>query len=113
LLKNGSPNDRELIAEHLAILKDELLSVVDAIEARKEQLPEKKTEITISMEETCEFFDRLQTLLKERNPQYITLLDPLRAIPGTEGIVKDMENFNFKQAIIKVKRKREELKNTI
>jgi CheY-like chemotaxis protein len=101
--------------EHFTLLKDELDAVIKEITKNQEQPAGTKEQKTTGNEEAPDpqrarsLLDNLETMLKERNPQCITLLDDIRAIAGTEDIIRDVENFDFKPAINKIRKKREEI----
>nr|AGS51928.1 hypothetical protein [uncultured bacterium contig00003] len=109
-------NANKLLAENLVLLKDELDAVLDEIQEEITKEKEKTEDHTVMAKEfdkvqMIEILDKLETMLKERNPQCMTLLDDIRAIAGTEDIVNDVENFDFKPAINKIRKKKEEMKN--
>jgi CheY-like chemotaxis protein len=45
-----------------------------------------------------ELFTTIESMLKNINPKVIGLLDDIRAIPGTEELVRHIENFDFEDA---------------
>ena len=49
-----------------------------------------------------ELLVQLQTMLEARDPLFITMLDAIRAIPGTEELVSQMEQYLLKQALATV-----------
>jgi CheY-like chemotaxis protein len=118
-LKDGaSPLGAKLPEEHLRILKEELDAVLNEIRENAQRTPEETSEKTdekfeekpaLNAQKAFSLLDRLETMLMERNPQCITLLDGIRAIPQTQDIIKDVENFDFKPAISKIRKKKEEL----
>jgi signal transduction histidine kinase/CheY-like chemotaxis protein/HPt (histidine-containing phosphotransfer) domain-containing protein len=122
LLKDSPPNgvnrlpaEHKVFGETLVLLKDELEAVANEIrnelKNNKEETIKNEEYVQLSAEEAFSLLDRLETMLKERNPQCMTLLDDIRAIPGTEDIVTDVENFDFKPAINKIRKKKDEIKN--
>lgn len=62
-----------------------------------------KSELTASVN-TAELFEKLEAMLVNRNPECINLLNDIRAVPGTEELVKLIEDFEFRQAIAELAR---------
>jgi hypothetical protein len=54
-------------------------------------------------------FERLEIMLKNRDPECMVFLDTIRAIPGTQQLVSQVENFDFKPAIVTIAALREQL----
>jgi predicted KAP-like P-loop ATPase len=46
-----------------------------------------------------EIFEELEVMLLNRNPQCINMIDDIRAIPWSEELVNQIENYEFKQAL--------------
>jgi signal transduction histidine kinase/response regulator of citrate/malate metabolism len=44
-------------------------------------------------------FDKLEVMLNDRNPETIKLIDDIRAIPDSEELLKQIEDYEFKQAL--------------
>jgi signal transduction histidine kinase/CheY-like chemotaxis protein len=44
-------------------------------------------------------FEKLEAMLNDRNPECIRLLDDIRAIEGAEALIKQIEDYEFKQAL--------------
>jgi HPt (histidine-containing phosphotransfer) domain-containing protein len=53
----------------------------------------------LSGEELRDTLGRLKAMLENRNPECIDLLDAIRGLPGSAGLVRKVENLNFKQAL--------------
>jgi len=50
----------------------------------------------------------LESMLKNRNPKCMNMIDDIRAIPGTEELALQIEDFEFKKAataLVKLKGK--------
>ena len=54
----------------------------------------------MNTEQTLALFSKLQPLLGSNNTDCLDLLDELRAVPGSEELVKQMDEFDFKSAAI-------------
>jgi len=80
-------------------LNIELKNVIDKLSP----LLNKKTKEIPKITDTVkirELFDKLEPLLKNKNTQCMTFLDELRAVQGTEELITQMENYNYKQAYV-------------
>jgi HPt (histidine-containing phosphotransfer) domain-containing protein len=103
---SAEPAGRPSLPEQLDILEAELNAVLEKLapmlaEATAET---KNKNAFLNTEETRELFERLEDMLKNRNPECVDLLDNVRAARGTEELVRLMESFNFKQALSELKR---------
>ena len=81
------------------LLKTELNAILEEFEAIPDEItstgkPGKK--------EALALLEQLKTKLKNRDPHCMNLLDDLSAIPGTEEIVRQVENFDFKPATVSI-----------
>jgi HPt (histidine-containing phosphotransfer) domain-containing protein len=92
-----------LTPEQLDILETELKAVLEKLEPmRAEAIAEaeaKKKNTVLSPEEIRELFERLESMLKNHNPECVDLVDSLMAVPGTEELIQQIEGFKFKQAL--------------
>jgi CheY-like chemotaxis protein len=93
----------QLAPEQLAVLESELKAVLEKLapmlaEAAAETEARNK-DVVLSEEELRELFDKLENMLKNRNPECADLLDNIRAVPGTEELIRQIEGFKFKQAL--------------
>jgi hypothetical protein len=77
-----------------------------AIAAAEKEL--RKKNAVLSEEELRELFDRLEHMLKNHNPGCVNLLDDISAVPGTEDLVREMGDYNFKQALALLAKIKEE-----
>ncbi|MCL2101549.1 MAG: ATP-binding protein, partial [Fibromonadales bacterium] len=86
-----------LAQEHLSALKAELESVLLKL---KPMLAETKApDKILSEKETRDLLLRLESMLRNHNPECIHLVSELRAIPGTEELAQQIERFKFKKAL--------------
>ena len=92
---NASAND-------MALLKNELDRVIEcltpkeALKAPTAPLKEMTDEVKI---EARKLIKKLEPLLEERNVGCLDYLDNLKSLPGTEKVVGQIENFDFKIAV--------------
>jgi len=108
LLKN---EENRLTDAHMQILDEELQKVLQELapllaseqKEQKEQMQAKATS-----QGADEIFNKLEPLLKTRNPGAHALLDDLRAIPGTTELIEQVEKYDFKLALMTLQRLRTE-----
>ena len=77
-------------------LKLELNKVLNELKPLLDR--QKKTTIRLDAGQRQELFDKLEIMFENINPECIYLLDEISSIPGTEKLVFQMENYNFKAA---------------
>jgi CheY-like chemotaxis protein len=104
LLRDGTVSVWEA---KMSVLKTELTLVLEEFKPLFDA-PQKKLE-ALSAEETLVLFEKLGPMLEKINPECIDLLDSIRAIPGSEELARQIENFDFKAAA----KTFDELKNKI
>ena len=68
---------------------------------KREHLETNKTNKTdpIEFEEILELFEKLEPLLKNRNTECLKYIDYIISIPGTEDLVYQIEEYDFKLAL--------------
>jgi HPt (histidine-containing phosphotransfer) domain-containing protein len=97
MLTNGKNllNEREknALETELKTVLDELAPLMDKTE--DEHKVEKITDTNIIRE----LLEKLQPLLENRDTECLNLLDRIRAVPNSEELVKQIENYNFKVAL--------------
>jgi len=86
--------------EKTEILKTELAAVLEELKPLAENSKTHKESATISAnaEQALELFDKLEPVLKNLNPECLTLLDEIRAVWGTEELVRHIEDYDFSSA---------------
>jgi HPt (histidine-containing phosphotransfer) domain-containing protein len=94
LLDNNEIPDTKYMED----LKTELISVLNEIGPVDDKPAEQTGRDALTAGEKAALFEKLESMLKSRNPDCLTLLDDIRLIPGTDELVKYMENYNFKLA---------------
>ena len=97
LLKNdenrASAYDLRLLDTELKLVLDELAPLLHEVDSTKTALPK----IT-DPQRVLAVFDKLEPLLKSHKPDSLEFADVISAISGTETLVKQMEDFDFKPA---------------
>jgi HPt (histidine-containing phosphotransfer) domain-containing protein len=79
-------------------LKIELTRVFEEFKELIDESAGQEIPQTMSSEQALALFEKLKPMLEKINPECIDLLDSVRAVPGTEELVRQMENYNFKGA---------------
>ncbi|MCL2043993.1 MAG: ATP-binding protein [Treponema sp.] len=95
LLKEGATLFSPVQMNHL---HDEFSAVITELQSREEEsepLPQKQK---LDKKQSLELLTKLQTMLEDRDPLFVHLIDDVRTIPGTEELVSQMENYLLKQA---------------
>jgi hypothetical protein len=100
LLKNKN-NFNE---EYILALETELNLVLEELSPLLESETKEKFENT----NTHELFAELELLLKENNADCLRLLDDICGLHGADDLVYHIENYNFKQALLSLKKLRED-----
>ena len=74
---------------------EELKSLYDApsIVESAQQMP------VLDSKQTFELFTKLEPMLKNNNTDCVDLLEKLRCVPGTQELIRQIEDFDFKSAV--------------
>jgi len=83
--------------DKMNLLKNELASVLEKLKPLLDE-PEKKHE-SLTAEETLALINKLEPMLENINPECVNLLDEILAIPGTEELARQIEQYDFDAAI--------------
>jgi len=97
IIKN---NKTSIMKQEMEVLEKELKSVLEKLAPLLKEAAAVKKAVPINEEKLHQLFEQLESMLKNRNPESIRLLDELRTIIGTEELVKYIEDFDFKNAAI-------------
>jgi CheY-like chemotaxis protein len=93
MLKNG---ENLVTKKQLAVLETELNKVLEELAPLLEE--PKAPAPVFSSEKARELAGKLVPLLKSGNPECLKFIGDLRIISGSEGLIKQMENFDFESA---------------
>ena len=89
-----------LTQEHLEILKTELNAVLKEFEPLlKESLKPAESDKVIDKEKIRAMLDQLEPLLRSGNPNSLDFVEDLRSVPGSEKLMEQIEDFDFKPAV--------------
>jgi len=109
LLKNGENN---LAETHIQMLDDELQKVLAELAPLLEaEALQSETKIMPNSKEMSELFERLEPLLRTRNPSVHSMLDELRVLPDMEDLVRQVENYDFKLALATLQQLQKNIEN--
>jgi len=96
MLKDGK---NTLTEAKTVILETELKVVLSKLAPLfAEQSAEREIK-SLSGKELFKLLEKLEAMLKNRNPECINMIGDLRAIPGSEELIRQIEDFEFKKAI--------------
>jgi len=109
-LKDGndlvSPGQLETLKKELdAVLAEIRPLVQESMAAGAAAASEKRLDAAAMRQ----LFEDLEPLLRDDDPDCLTFVDALRSVPGSEELIRQMENFDFTPALVTF----EELKRTI
>ena len=97
-LTQKAPGNLHWVNRQMTLLETALKSTLDKLAP---MLAETGAEIKTTPpneEELLKLLDQLESMLKEKNPECISMLDDIRTIPGAEELVRLIEDFAFKEA---------------
>jgi CheY-like chemotaxis protein/two-component sensor histidine kinase len=95
LLKDGIESVWE---NKMKILKEELTLVLEEFKLLLEETSVQEKPKVLDTEQVLTLFEKLMPMLDKNNPECMDLLDNIRAVPGTEGLIQQIENFDFSKA---------------
>jgi len=100
---------KEFITEtQISILEAELISVLDKLTPLFGTDNKVKTE-SAGVEKSIELLNELEPMLAQRNPQCLALLDEISTIPGSEDLVRYVDELDFSPAIEELGKLKESL----
>ncbi|MDR0456509.1 MAG: response regulator, partial [Treponema sp.] len=96
-LKNG---DNLVTKEQIKILETELSMTLDELGSLPDEsiVQDQAVSAALDSAQIRELMDNLEPLLKSGNPDCLRFIDGLRAIPGNERLIQQMEDFDFESA---------------
>ena len=95
-LKEG----KEPVTEkQLGFLEAELKIVLEEFALMPDETDESPPSSNISTEEALELARQIEPLLKSGNPECLTFISRIRAIQGSEKLIRQMEEFDFESAL--------------
>ena len=96
-LENGK---NHITSRQMEILETELNAVLAELESmvHKSILPN-STEEMLDTAAARKLLEELEPILKDNDPECLTFVEGLRLIPGSEELIRQMENFDFKLAM--------------
>jgi signal transduction histidine kinase len=100
---------KQLTREMMSLLKNELDTVLEELSLLQAP-PVETSGMQFDKEQILAALDRLETMLKNRDPECMAFLDTVRAMPYTEQLVRQVENFDFKPALVTIFELKEKLR---
>ena len=89
----------KVTGEQVALLKAELAAVLKDLAPLLEAAEKPKDAVeTLAKAAALELLAKLEPLLKTGNPECLAYTDNLRGIPGSEALIEQMEEFEFRPA---------------
>jgi len=104
-----SGGENKLTAEHLNLLKSELDPVLKKLEPLRTINEIKDDKIKANSDECNEIIAQLEPILSKQSTECMNMLDDIRRIPGADDLVKYVEDFEFKKAILELAALKERL----
>jgi len=95
-LKGG---ENRITEEQLAVLEKELTAVLEKLKPYlKEAAEPSRSGVVLDGDRALELLEKLEPLLKSGNPECLKLIDDLRMVPGSEEVIRHMDDFYFSAA---------------
>jgi len=94
LLKEGAVPP----VEQMYLLETELLAALEELNPLLDTHDRQPGHEILNKDQARELFDRLLPMLENINPECVDLLDELRAVPGTEELTQQIEDYDFESA---------------
>jgi len=100
-IENSLKNGENLVSQQqLDTFNEELNMAIAEFEPMvQEQLPVADPSEQLSNDAIRELLAELEVLLEESDPECLTFTDKLRSIPGSNELIQQIEDFEFKTAI--------------
>jgi len=89
--------------EQANVLKDELNAVLEKLAPLSEKSKaENNIEVETDNEVLWAIIEKLEPILQNHSTECVQLIDDARSIPGSEALVRCMDEFEFRQAVIEL-----------
>jgi len=95
-LKTGKDN---IIPEQMASLEKELKTAMTELETLVHEAVPVSAGEPLDIKAAKLLLDELEPILNDSNTECLNYIDSLRSIPGSEELIRQMENFKFKPAM--------------
>ena len=92
--------------QQMTLLETELNAALSGITEELSSLPENQNgssqtdEAPLSPQAVKELFEKLEPMLKMGSPECLKLIDSLRRIPGSEDLIRQIDDFSFDKALV-------------
>jgi PAS domain S-box-containing protein len=100
MVENSLASGKIPIDERLLdLLRVELTQVLEDLKPLLNEPAPQAARKAADPEQAAALFERLEAMLANRNPECANLIDAVRAVPGTEKLARQMEEYDFKPAL--------------
>ena len=86
------------LAELMKTLETELSSTLEEFTLLLEEYKSRPAQESLNTEQVLTLFEKLGQMLEHINPECVNMLDEIRAIPGTEELARQIEDYDFETA---------------
>jgi len=94
-------NEKYTVREaQMTLLKSELCTALEDLSPLLNITADHAGPICLSAEETAALLDKLEPMLKNRDPEALNLLGAVHGVPGTDKLARQIEEYQFKAALI-------------
>jgi CheY-like chemotaxis protein len=100
-----TPEQLNILETELGALLEKLAPVLAEAEAQTRIIP-------LVSEEVRELFAQLEPLLKRHKPECLNLTDKLKAISGTGELIRQIENLDYKQALVSLSKLNDDMEQS-
>jgi HPt (histidine-containing phosphotransfer) domain-containing protein len=109
-MENRLSGDKNLLDEgQLSSLEAELKAVLEELTPLVKETNKSKNKIS-DPKEISELFGKLEPMLRDNDTGCLFLLDDILSIPGSEELAKQIEGFDFEEALITLESLKKNLK---
>jgi HPt (histidine-containing phosphotransfer) domain-containing protein len=95
-LKEGKEPD----AKQMEIFESELNIVLEGLRPLLKTAATRSETLDLPAEQAMALFERLQPMLEDFNAECLTLIDEIRAVPGSEELARQIEDYDFESAAV-------------
>ena len=88
------------LSEQIAAIETELSSVLEELRPMLEEYEKSSSGEAPGAEVISALFEKLRQMLENINPECVNMLDKIRFIPGTEELVRQIEDYDFDSAAL-------------
>ena len=94
--------------EEIKLIESEIKSVLEKLSPLLAEIDKNNIEKTNDKQKIHEILDKLEIMLLNKNPECEDMRDEILSIPGAEELARQIDRFNFKQAVIELTKLKKE-----